>query len=147
VAVRILTVDRGFGKIVALDLRLRQGVLSEWGDRMAVGEVVIERDGDVWVVTLRGEHDVSTDPSLADALRQAFGGGSKVVVDLSDVEFIDSSVLRALAYGRKEAVEHAEHELVVVAPSGTFVSRILRLTRIDTMIRVYETRTDALAAI
>ena len=114
---------------------------------MAVGEVVVEHDQDAWVVTLRGDHDVSTDPSLSDALREAFGGGSKVVVDFSEVEFMDSSVLRALVYGRREAVEHAEHELVVVAPSGTFVNRVLRLTGIDKMLRVYETRTDALAAI
>jgi anti-anti-sigma factor len=114
---------------------------------MTVGEVVVERDQDAWVVTLRGEHDLSTDPSLKDALREAFGGGSKVVVDLSEVEFMDSTVLRALAYGRKEAVEHAEHELVIVAPSGSFASRVLGLTGIDAVIRVYETRTDALAAI
>ena len=98
-------------------------------------------------VTLRGEHDLSTDPSLKDALQDAFGRGSKVVVDLSEVEFIDSTVLRALAYGRNEAVEHAEHELVVVAPNGSFVSRVLRLTGIDAMIGVYETRADALAAV
>ena len=114
---------------------------------MAVAEVLIEHDQDAWVVTLRGEHDVSTDPSLADSLRQTFGGGSKVVVDFSEVEFIDSSVLRALFYGRKEAVKHAEHELVVVAASGTFARRVLFLTAIDKLLRVYETRTDALAAI
>jgi anti-anti-sigma factor len=113
---------------------------------MAVGEVVVEHDQDAWVVTLRGEHDVSTNPSLTNALQDAFGSGSKVVVDLSEAGFVDSSVLRALIYGRREAVEHAEHELVVVAPSGTFVRRVLRLTAIDAMIRVYETRTDALAA-
>jgi len=84
---------------------------------MAVGEVVVEREQDAWVVTLRGEHDVSTNPSLADALRDAFGRGSKVVVDFSEVEFIDSTVLRALAYGRKEAVEHPEHELVIGRPA------------------------------
>lgn len=98
-------------------------------------------------ITLRGEHDLSTEPSLGDALRQAFGRGSKVVVDLSVVEFLDSSVLRALAYGRKEAVEHAEHEIAIVAPSDAFASRVLRLTGIDKMIQVYETRADALAAI
>jgi len=114
---------------------------------MAVGEVVVEHDQDAWVVTLRGEHDVSTNPSLKNALQDAFGSGSKVVVDLSEAGFIDSSVLRALIYGRREAVEHAEHELVVVAPSRTFVRRVLRLATIDAMIRVYETRTDALAAI
>ena len=114
---------------------------------MTVGEVVVERDQGVWVLTLHGEHDMSTEPSLGDALRQAFGGGSKVVVDFSHVDFIDSSVLRALAYGRKEAVEHAEHEIAIVAPAGTFASRLLRLTGIDKMISVYETRADAIAAI
>ena len=108
---------------------------------------MVERDQGAWVLTLHGEHDMSTDPSLGDALRQAFGGGSKVVVDLSHVEFIDSSVLRALAYGRKEAVEHAEHEIAVVAPNGGLASRLLRLTGIDRMIPVYETRADAVAAI
>ena len=114
---------------------------------MAVGEVVVEHDQDAWVVTLRGEHDVSTNPGLTDALRQTFGGGPKVVVDFSEVEFIDSSVLNALFDGRKEAVKHAEHELVVVAPSGTFARRVVFLTAIDKLLRVYETRTDALAAI
>jgi anti-anti-sigma factor len=114
---------------------------------MAVGEVVVERDQGAWVVTLRGEHDLSTNPSLKDALQDAFGRGSKVVVDLSEVEFIDSTVLRALAYGRNEAVEHAEHELVIVARNGSFVSRVLRLTGIDAKIGVYETRADALAAV
>jgi len=113
---------------------------------MAVGEVVVERDEHAWVVTLRGEHDMSTNPSLRDALHEVFGRGSKVVVDFSEVEFIDSTVLRALAYGRKEAVEHAGHELVIVAPSGSFVRRVLRLTGIDAMLSVYQTRTDALVA-
>jgi anti-anti-sigma factor len=65
---------------------------------MAVGTVGAEHV-DAWIVALRGEHDLSTEPSLGDALKQAFGGGSKVIVDLSLVEFIESSVLRALAYG------------------------------------------------
>lgn len=114
---------------------------------MTVGEVAVERDQDAWVLTLRGEHDISTSPSLADALKQAFGAGSKVVVDLSEVDFIDSTVLRALADGQPEAVEHAEHELVVVAPSGTFARKVLGLTRIDAITRVSETRAEALAAI
>jgi len=73
--------------------------------------------------------------------------GRAVVVDISEVEFIDSSIVRALAYGRKEAVEHAEHEMVIVAPSGALARRVLGLTGIDKMLRVYETRAEALAAI
>jgi len=122
-------------------------VWLEERDWMASGEVAVERDRGAWVVTLRGEHDVSTNPSLADALVSAFSAGSKVVVDFSQVEFIDSTVLRALAYGRKEAVEHAEHELVIVAPSDTVARRVLHLAGLDRMIRVYETRADALAAV
>ena len=114
---------------------------------MASGEIAVERDQGAWVVTLRGEHDLSTKPSLGDTLKQTFDSGSKVLVDLSQTEFIDSTVLRALAYGEQEAADHAEHEIAIIAPSGTFASRLLRLTGIDKVIRIFETRADALAAI
>jgi len=114
---------------------------------MAVGEVMVEQNQGAWLVTLLGEHDISTKPSLRDALERVFDLGSKVVVDLSQVEFIDSGVLAALAYGHQRTAEHAEHLIAVVAPSGAFARHLLELTRMDRMIRVYESRSDAAAAI
>jgi len=48
----------------------------------------------------RGEHGVSTSPSL-DELDRVFAAGSACVVDLTDADFIDSTVLKALAYGSR----------------------------------------------
>ena len=58
----------------------------------------------VWVLTLHGEHDVSTEPSLAEELERVAAAGGPVVVDLSDAQFIDSSILRVLvsAAGREQ---------------------------------------------
>lgn len=39
--------------------------------------------GDVWIVTLHGEHDVATRPSLEEELGRVAAAGGPVVVDLS----------------------------------------------------------------
>jgi anti-sigma B factor antagonist len=114
---------------------------------VAVGDVVVERDQGAWILTLRGEHDLSTEPSLADALTDAFAAGSNVVVDLSEVEFIDSTILRALAYGRREAIEHDEHNFAIAVPPDSFARRVLALTGIDQAVPTFETRAQALAAL
>ena len=49
---------------------------------MDVGEVIVDRVEGAWVLTLRGEHDLSTNPSLRDELERAFDRGSTVIVDL-----------------------------------------------------------------
>ena len=76
---------------------------------MSVGEVIVERVQGVWVFTLRGEHDISIEPTFQRRLEQAFDAGSTVIVDLSEVEFMDSSVLRTLAYGAEQAARHYGH--------------------------------------
>ena len=58
---------------------------------MDAKEVVIERDEGAWVLTLRGEHDLSTATAVRDALRHVFDAGSAVVVDLSAVTFMAPS--------------------------------------------------------
>lgn len=83
---------------------------------MDEGEVIVDRVDGAWVLTLRGEHDLSTKPSLREELEWALARGSTVIVDLSQVTFIDSTVLRGLIFGHDAAVKHNEHTVVVVAP-------------------------------
>src|SRR5436309_158996 len=52
-------------------------------------------DGCVWL-KLTGELDVATAPRLADRLHQLREENQTVVVDLADVEFMDSSGLHVL---------------------------------------------------
>jgi anti-sigma B factor antagonist len=65
---------------------------------------------------LEGELDMSTEPLLRTALHKAAEGGEPVVVDLSGVEFMDSSGLRVLI----QAHQHAQRDgwsLALTAPS------------------------------
>jgi hypothetical protein len=67
---------------------------------------------------------LSTEPSLDSELRRVFHSGSRVIVDLAEGEFIDSTVLRAILYGRAEAADHEEHSIAIVAPQGRVARRL-----------------------
>src|ERR1044072_2102906 len=57
------------------------------------GEAIqVRREGDSNVVSLIGEHDLSTAPHLREALASAAQAGGCVVIDLSHTDFIDSSI-------------------------------------------------------
>jgi anti-anti-sigma factor len=85
---------------------------------MNVGEVVVEHDRDVWILSLRGEHDLATTPNLRDELERALGGDSRVVVDLSEVEFIDCTVLASLAHGYDRAKNSDPPTMAIGCPEA-----------------------------
>ena len=64
-----------------------------------------EQHGDAAVVIPKGELDLATAPALESALGSAFsaGGSGSVVLDLRELEFIDSSGLRTLLSARRQA--------------------------------------------
>ena len=63
-----------------------------------------ERRGGASVVIPTGELDLATAPALEAALSRAFEEGSdRVVLDLRELEFIDSSGLRTLLTARRRA--------------------------------------------
>ena len=77
----------------------------EWSGPGAVvseiGGVTMGRDGDRVSVRMWGEHDLSTVDLLGAALVEAIAAGDlDVVVDLSDVSFMDVSTAGALVQGR-----------------------------------------------
>ncbi len=67
--------------------------------------VRIEPHGETAVVVPTGELDLATAPALEAALTRAFEsvGTGRVVLDLRELEFIDSSGLRTLLTARKRA--------------------------------------------
>jgi anti-anti-sigma factor len=98
------------------------------------------------VVRMRGEHDVSTAPELARALEQA-AAHSDVLVDLSECDFIDSSVIGLLIRTSKEA-QAREEQLVVVIPSEpSNVARVAHLVRLSELMPVKTSREHALASL
>ena len=74
-----------------------------------------EQHGDLAVIVPTGELDLATAPALEDALERAFNGGTgKVVLDLRELEFIDSSGLRTLLTARRRS-EQAGAQFSLVA--------------------------------
>lgn len=76
--------------------------------------------GSVAVITVFGEHDLSTQPNLAEQVARLARPGAVIVIDLSPATFIDSSVLHTLT----RAANNAD-TLAVVAPPGEACRRVI----------------------
>jgi anti-sigma B factor antagonist len=111
------------------------------------GELAIERNhADLAVITISGEHDLSTAPSLRRRLDGLLDEGTATVVDLSPATFIDSSILGVILDGRRRAAE-AEIGFAVVRSNGSdAVDRVLDVTGLRAELPVHTRREEALLA-
>jgi anti-sigma B factor antagonist len=97
------------------------------------------------LVTASGELDLAAAPRLATVLSIATAGTEPcVVLDLTGVDFIDSTALGAIMHASTEA-DAAGKSVLVVALEGP-VKRLLEITNLTGRFRVYPSRDDALAA-
>lgn len=96
------------------------------------------------VVGLAGESDVYTYDQLRNALESEAGRGvALLVVDLSGLEFMDSTGVQILLDIRV-MMDDRGGKLVLAAPQAT-VARVLNLVGADQLIPVYETVEEAAA--
>ena len=93
------------------------------------------------VVLLRGDLDVTDAANVAHALIAAAARDSVIIVDLADLDFMDSSGLAALVLARRHA-RQAGGDLLLVAPQRR-VLRILTVTRLIEVFPVYACVEDA----
>lgn len=94
----------------------------------------VRREGDDAVVTLAGELDISTAPDVQDALAELTDAPRKVVVDLSALEFCDSTGLAALLGAHKTLNENGG-SLELLAPSPMLVN-LVKITGLDDVFEV-----------
>lgn len=86
------------------------------------------------VLTVWGELDLATAPTLASAVHGCIDGGcSSIDVDLGRVTFFSCAGINVLIEGRLRGLEAGSH-LRVVHPSG-IVSRVLTMTRTHALTR------------
>ena len=115
------------------------------------GTLEIEHVPGIDVLVLRGEHDLSTQTRLQGQIDDALNAGKSVVVDLSAVDFIDSTVLAAILHGQKRATTGNDgrgHGLAVVAsPGAKFVARMLSLVHIEDHVAVHLSRDSAVVSL
>ncbi len=70
------------------------------------GELALERnDAGLTVLTISGEHDLSTAPTLRRRIDSLLDEGTPTLIDLSPATFIDSSILGVILDGRRRAAE------------------------------------------
>lgn len=104
---------------------------------------VSERDGKS-IVTAVGEVDVSSAPELRQRLRDQ-ADGAFVIVDLTDVTFLDSTGLGVLVAALKRVRESSsggELHLVVSRPQ---VTKVLEVTGLSSVFSIFGTLDEALA--
>ena len=100
----------------------------------------------VAVISGEGELDAYSAGALRDALVQSCQGASvRVVVDLTDVPFMDSTALGVLVGGVRR-VREADGDLRIVLPRGA-ARRVFEITTLDQVLPTSATRHDAIAAL
>lgn len=86
-------------------------------------------------IRLIGECDMATAPVVQRLVEALLGGGhTRIVFDLQQVTFLDSSVLRIFLNARRETVP-AGGEVVLLCRPG-FVRRLLTLLEMDRLLRI-----------
>jgi anti-anti-sigma factor len=108
----------------------------------SLGSVAVQVVDGVTVAVLRGEHDLATAAMLDDVLMEACARGP-VIADLTDVAFVDSSVIAALI--RHGGLQSSS--LALVVPPEGVVATTLRLLAVDQVVPMFQQVSCAIAAL
>jgi anti-sigma B factor antagonist len=103
-------------------------------------------DDDLGVVALSGEVDIFTAPQFKEHLLGLLDDGVKrLVIDLSDVTFIDSTALGVLIGGVRRV--HGAGGAMTIVVTTRPVERVLNITGLDRVFSMHATRDEAVAAL
>ena len=101
-------------------------------------------DAETCVIAVEGEADMSTAVKFNERFFHAARSGSRrVIADLTEVEFIDSTMLNALVVGHRRMVR--DHGRFAVVCPGPKVKRVLEITGLGQILHVFDSRAAALA--
>lgn len=96
--------------------------------------------GDCAVVVASGEIDIWTCPALQQALDAAMESSKRVIVDLTDVTFLDSSGLAVLLRARTHGLQDGA---VPLAGAGGMVRRVLTIGGVSGEFHFYDSVDEA----
>jgi anti-sigma B factor antagonist len=99
-----------------------------------------------YVIAARGEIDLFTAPDLKQVLTDAIEGGAhRVVVDLSEVSFLDSTALGVLI-GAVKRLRSRGGALAIVNVDAS-IAKTFQITGLDQIFTILPSRAEALAAL
>ena len=103
-------------------------------------------DGDTQLLRARGELDLYAAPEFKRRMAEAIEGGkTRIVVDLTDATFMDSTALGVLIGALKRL--RLREGTLAVASGQPSILRILEVTGMDQVLQVQPTAQRALAAV
>jgi anti-anti-sigma factor len=106
--------------------------------------IAAEQHGEAWVVRLGGELDLYNAETIREALLEVAGRSpERLVLDLREVEFIDSTALGALIETRASMPNRRG---LLLAQPNIETRRALQVSGLDRHLPVHDTVDDALAA-
>jgi anti-sigma B factor antagonist len=113
---------------------------------LRVEETVVSADsrGDSIVITIHGDLDIISSPRLDESLTQAQSTHQRVIVDLADVDFLDTSAL-AVIVGHWKKLEAAGGMLALAGARYRY-TKTLWITGLADKLALYETVAEALDA-
>jgi anti-sigma B factor antagonist len=114
-----------------------------------MAEIRVARQGSIEAISVTGELDLSNVARLDEALGNALSGTTKsCLLDLSEITFMDSSVIHTLIRWSKEAQVSAREGLaIMVGDKDTQATRVLTLTGLMKRLPVFSSRNAAMTAL
>ena len=101
-----------------------------------------EEKENIGVISVKGEVDMFTSPSLREKLLPFFKKNVKgIIVDLSEVSFMDSSGIATLVEGLQWSKKAGKK--FILTGLGTNVKNALELTKLDNIFNIKTDRDDA----
>ena len=115
---------------------------------MQENRIELDRSGSgVAVLSVQGEHDVYTAPSLTEQVEGLIDERVPFVIDLTPATFVDSSVLRVLLEARRRAEEEGVGFAVALDQDDSgAVRRVLEVTGLIPVLPVHPARDAAMEA-
>lgn len=108
--------------------------------------VELEHKGKVVVIRLRGRIDYSNVTEIREWLKERLGGRSKhIIVNLAEVDFVDSSGLGLFVLLYKE--QQAKGKELRIAEAQTEVAFLLGITNLNSILQTHDSEAEALASI
>jgi anti-sigma B factor antagonist len=102
-----------------------------------------ENHGEALLFKLRGSLDIATSPTVRAALTDATEHDNKeIIVDLTQLEFLDSTGLGALIGAHRRAAQQGGSLRLIVHEGA--ISRLLNITGLIRVLAVYHDLEDAL---
>jgi len=96
------------------------------------------------IIDVTGDIDMGTSPGLRKTLLESLKKTPRLVVNMREVRYVDSSGIASLVEVLREA-RSKEKRLVLFGLNAT-VRDVLQLTRLDKIFEIHKTEEDALQA-